>query len=145
MGIYNAFITRFAFCMFKKLKYSLFLILIVHCLRFIANIPVVLYSIVYIKKPLDDSLIFIFLNILFLSVSQYFLWVIIQRPENELPKKKLIRSQNNNPVNLSLIHISEPTRPLYISYAVFCLKKKKQNQHATPHKHTLSTLHSESH
>ena len=25
--------------------------------------------------------------------------------------------------NLSLIHISEPTRPLYISYAVFCLKK----------------------
>ena len=27
---------------------------------------------------------------------------------------------------LSLIHISEPTRPLYISYAVFCLKKKIQ-------------------
>ena len=25
---------------------------------------------------------------------------------------------------LSLIHISEPTRPLYISYAVFCMKKK---------------------
>ena len=25
--------------------------------------------------------------------------------------------------HLSLIHISEPTRPLYISYAVFCLKK----------------------
>ena len=29
--------------------------------------------------------------------------------------------------DLSLIHISEPTRPLYISYAVFCLKKKKVN------------------
>eukprot|EP00831_Metopus_contortus_P001632 TRINITY_DN10586_c0_g1_i1.p1 TRINITY_DN10586_c0_g1~~TRINITY_DN10586_c0_g1_i1.p1 ORF type:complete len:461 (+),score=74.69 TRINITY_DN10586_c0_g1_i1:16-1398(+) len=29
---------------------------------------------------------------------------------------------------LSLIHISEPTRPLYISYAVFCLKKKKKKQ-----------------
>ena len=28
-------------------------------------------------------------------------------------------------VGLSLIHISEPTRPLYISYAVFCLKKLK--------------------
>ena len=27
-------------------------------------------------------------------------------------------------LGLSLIHISEPTRPLYISYAVFCLKKK---------------------
>jgi len=26
-------------------------------------------------------------------------------------------------LNLSLIHISEPTRPLYISYAVFCLIK----------------------
>ncbi len=31
----------------------------------------------------------------------------------------------DTPVVLSLIHISEPTRPLYISYAVFCLKKKK--------------------
>eukprot|EP00658_Telonema_sp_P-2_P061707 TRINITY_DN50385_c0_g1_i1.p1 TRINITY_DN50385_c0_g1~~TRINITY_DN50385_c0_g1_i1.p1 ORF type:complete len:102 (+),score=11.11 TRINITY_DN50385_c0_g1_i1:295-600(+) len=28
---------------------------------------------------------------------------------------------------LSLIHISEPTRLLSISYAVFCLKKKKEN------------------
>ena len=27
--------------------------------------------------------------------------------------------------DLSLIHISEPTRPERISYAVFCLKKKK--------------------
>ena len=27
-------------------------------------------------------------------------------------------------VELSLIHISEPTRPERISYAVFCLKKK---------------------
>ena len=26
-------------------------------------------------------------------------------------------------LGLSLIHISEPTRPLYITYAVFCLKK----------------------
>ena len=30
--------------------------------------------------------------------------------------------------DLSLIHISEPTRLLSISYAVFCLKKKKQNK-----------------
>ena len=28
-------------------------------------------------------------------------------------------------IELSLIHISEPTRLLSISYAVFCLKKKK--------------------
>src|SRR5659263_261910 len=31
-------------------------------------------------------------------------------------------------VILSLIHISEPTRLGMISYAVFCLKKKKKNQ-----------------
>src|SRR5678815_2206574 len=31
-------------------------------------------------------------------------------------------------VFLSLIHISEPTRLLSISYAVFCLKKKKKKQ-----------------
>src|SRR5678816_1585952 len=30
--------------------------------------------------------------------------------------------------NLSLIHISEPTRLLSISYAVFCLKKKKKKK-----------------
>src|SRR5665254_29533 len=30
------------------------------------------------------------------------------------------------PYLLSLIHISEPTRLLSISYAVFCLKKKKK-------------------
>src|SRR5678816_765465 len=30
------------------------------------------------------------------------------------------------PILLSLIHISEPTRLLSISYAVFCLKKKKE-------------------
>ena len=31
-------------------------------------------------------------------------------------------------LNLSLIHISEPTRLLSISYAVFCLKKKNKKQ-----------------
>ena len=37
-------------------------------------------------------------------------------------KKKL-----NTQIILSLIHISEPTRHLRISYAVFCLKKKTKN------------------
>src|SRR5450759_1307418 len=32
-------------------------------------------------------------------------------------------------IGLSLIHISEPTRLGMISYAVFCLKKKKKKQH----------------
>src|SRR5680860_1801062 len=33
--------------------------------------------------------------------------------------------------NLSLIHISEPTRRTPISYAVFCLKKKKKTPYTT--------------
>ena len=33
--------------------------------------------------------------------------------------------------DLSLIHISEPTRQAEISYAVFCLKKKKKQQKNT--------------
>src|SRR5680860_1836116 len=38
-------------------------------------------------------------------------------------------------VGLSLIHISEPTRRTPISYAVFCLKKKKQTQKTQDHPH----------
>src|SRR5660398_122259 len=34
----------------------------------------------------------------------------------------------NKQLNLSLIHISEPTRLRRISYAVFCLKKKKKKK-----------------
>ena len=40
------------------------------------------------------------------------------RPETDL-------LDSGNPQLLSLIHISEPTRHAQISYAVFCLKKKK--------------------
>ena len=42
--------------------------------------------------------------------------------------KQCLSKMEKGPIkslDLSLIHISEPTRPLYISYAVFCLKKKK--------------------
>ena len=38
-------------------------------------------------------------------------------------KEQIKRLQDDTIQYLSLIHISEPTRPLYISYAVFCLKK----------------------
>src|SRR5678816_4811177 len=41
---------------------------------------------------------------------------------NNIPEKGL-DGHPDNPVPLSLIHISEPTRLLSISYAVFCLKK----------------------
>eukprot|EP00658_Telonema_sp_P-2_P057217 TRINITY_DN45668_c0_g1_i1.p1 TRINITY_DN45668_c0_g1~~TRINITY_DN45668_c0_g1_i1.p1 ORF type:complete len:103 (-),score=10.50 TRINITY_DN45668_c0_g1_i1:40-348(-) len=38
-----------------------------------------------------------------------------------------VRKPQGGGWDLSLIHISEPTRLLSISYAVFCLKKKKKN------------------
>eukprot|EP00658_Telonema_sp_P-2_P035416 TRINITY_DN2575_c0_g1_i6.p1 TRINITY_DN2575_c0_g1~~TRINITY_DN2575_c0_g1_i6.p1 ORF type:complete len:108 (-),score=21.20 TRINITY_DN2575_c0_g1_i6:26-349(-) len=38
----------------------------------------------------------------------------------------LVPPSQVNGQHLSLIHISEPTRLLSISYAVFCLKKKKK-------------------
>src|SRR5665648_1166618 len=40
--------------------------------------------------------------------------------------------------NLSLIHISEPTRLGMISYAVFCLKKKKTTESSKKITHTIS-------
>src|SRR5450756_2753782 len=39
-------------------------------------------------------------------------------------------------LNLSLIHISEPTRLGMISYAVFCLKQKKNKNKQTTHDYT---------
>ena len=48
--------------------------------------------------------------------------------KNLLPKEQgtvTIEFDERNAVVLSLIHISEPTRQAEISYAVFCLKKKK--------------------
>ncbi len=43
-------------------------------------------------------------------------------------EKKLYGKHAAQVMKLSLIHISEPTRLLSISYAVFCLKKKKKKQ-----------------
>src|SRR5674536_398116 len=45
------------------------------------------------------------------------------------PDPRLGQPRQQPPYHLSLIHISEPTRLLSISYAVFCLKKKKNQQH----------------
>src|SRR5665647_2543273 len=42
------------------------------------------------------------------------------------PFFKWFEGGKTNIILLSLIHISEPTRRTPISYAVFCLKKKKQ-------------------
>ena len=39
-----------------------------------------------------------------------------------------VLAEDSQVIYLSLIHISEPTRQAEISYAVFCLKKKKKTQ-----------------
>ena len=48
----------------------------------------------------------------------------VNNPSSSVPLPPKSRSWRS-PLALSLIHISEPTRLLSISYAVFCLKKKK--------------------
>src|SRR5450756_2665582 len=45
------------------------------------------------------------------------------------PSISVSRIGDSASVQLSLIHISEPTRLGMISYAVFCLKKKTKNEH----------------
>ena len=47
---------------------------------------------------------------------------------------RLKQLTNLNTLLLSLIHISEPTRQAEISYAVFCLKKKKKTNNKTKKK-----------
>mgnify|MGYP007068775102 CR=1 FL=1 len=46
---------------------------------------------------------------------------------NEMIRARIMQILSSHR-GLSLIHISEPTRLLSISYAVFCLKKKKKNK-----------------
>ena len=43
-------------------------------------------------------------------------------------KAGIVKDEDSKVLSLSLIHISEPTRQAEISYAVFCLKKKKKNK-----------------
>eukprot|EP00658_Telonema_sp_P-2_P031785 TRINITY_DN23710_c0_g1_i2.p1 TRINITY_DN23710_c0_g1~~TRINITY_DN23710_c0_g1_i2.p1 ORF type:complete len:109 (+),score=23.85 TRINITY_DN23710_c0_g1_i2:139-465(+) len=52
--------------------------------------------------------------------------------ERELSSNNHTHTTITVPV-LSLIHISEPTRLLSISYAVFCLKKKKKINNKQQH------------
>ena len=54
----------------------------------------------------------------------------MSRTDFQLTGKRVLRIEREGLASLeqyilSLIHISEPTRQAEISYAVFCLKKKK--------------------
>ena len=61
-----------------------------------------------------------FLNIYIISTIK---WEAFMKKQKY---KKYKQIDNLYVINLSLIHISEPTRRTPISYAVFCLKKKKK-------------------
>ena len=52
-------------------------------------------------------------------------------------KRRAEIADRNLQLCLSLIHISEPTRQAEISYAVFCLKKKKIKQTQIKKKNTI--------
>src|SRR5450756_2783223 len=52
-------------------------------------------------------------------------------PEGSPPGSRTSRGRTSPMMHLSLIHISEPTRLGMISYAVFCLKKKKNKYDGT--------------
>ena len=61
---------------------------------------------------------------------------------NNIPLYRLMDTKgrmrsDGAPYKLSLIHISEPTRPYLIAYAVFCLKKNFFNDTATTEIYTL--------
>eukprot|EP00825_Cyclidium_porcatum_P049144 TRINITY_DN8423_c0_g1_i1.p1 TRINITY_DN8423_c0_g1~~TRINITY_DN8423_c0_g1_i1.p1 ORF type:complete len:267 (-),score=35.77 TRINITY_DN8423_c0_g1_i1:58-858(-) len=49
-------------------------------------------------------------------------------PFQQINRQSVLESDHQKRLDLSLIHISEPTRLGMISYAVFCLKKKKKIQ-----------------
>ena len=65
---------------------------------------------------------------LFMTDEEADLWESIYEKDGDIYRLQVTsRSELNEIDDLSLIHISEPTRRTPISYAVFCLKKKKKN------------------
>ena len=67
---------------------------------------------------------------LYKSLLAFVAWVMLSVSALAVDVIVVSHGQANDPFwsvakNLSLIHISEPTRQEAISYAVFCLKKKK--------------------
>eukprot|EP00658_Telonema_sp_P-2_P071731 TRINITY_DN60957_c0_g1_i1.p1 TRINITY_DN60957_c0_g1~~TRINITY_DN60957_c0_g1_i1.p1 ORF type:complete len:255 (+),score=81.59 TRINITY_DN60957_c0_g1_i1:212-976(+) len=57
-------------------------------------------------------------------IAKFFLFEVLEQQPADAPNLDIV-----DVLVLSLIHISEPTRLLSISYAVFCLKKKKKIKH----------------
>src|SRR5674536_387213 len=89
---------------------------------------------VFAMKPLRKSLLtFLLATALFIVVySAVFLFLMASVEGRSYTIIDavywVIATMTTQGLGLSLIHISEPTRLLSISYAVFCLKKKKKKQ-----------------
>src|SRR5678816_4633882 len=64
----------------------------------------------------------------FLLPSPYANIISFSNPSDRMTCLKNLNFALSTVCCLSLIHISEPTRLLSISYAVFCLKKKKKKK-----------------
>src|SRR5450756_2976783 len=62
------------------------------------------------------------------SSSDYSLRTLARHHQRGCDATEQDKTKISNRIYLSLIHISEPTRLGMISYAVFCLKKKKKNK-----------------
>src|SRR5664279_6151321 len=59
--------------------------------------------------------------------------VVLEYTGERITKEEGDVRYDGRPFTLSLIHISEPTRRTPISYAVFCLKKKKNKKKKYKH------------
>src|SRR5674536_16199 len=109
---------------------------------FLVKVDWIQACISWIKPSFPEGSILLIMSVLGAVVMPHNLFLhseIIQSRQWNLQDEKIIKKQLRFEfadtlfsmiigwaINLSLIHISEPTRLLSISYAVFCLKKKKK-------------------
>src|SRR5665647_1654078 len=89
----------------------------------------------YVKDWIDNSMIFVevedlesyWQNLLTLDLTTKYQGIKLKPIKNyDWGKECFVHDPSGILWHLSLIHISEPTRRTPISYAVFCLKKKKK-------------------
>ena len=84
----------------------------------------------FIMRPVATTLLMV--AILLAGIIGYRALPVSALPEVDYPTIQVVTLYPgaSPDVMLSLIHISEPTRQAEISYAVFCLKKKKKTSAA---------------
>src|SRR5450756_1853245 len=90
--------------------------------------PLTIYSVVGVRGLMAREVIIPLVMPEFTAVQVSPLSVERKTPAPSVPAYRMegVRGSMAREETLSLIHISEPTRLGMISYAVFCLKKKKK-------------------